>query len=134
MTNSMNKDQKIIKEYQKKKPWGMSACIDLYDCNPEIIRNAKKIKQFVSELCELIKMRRFRKTVVVDFGDDPRVSGFSMTQLIETSLISGHFANQSNTAYLDVFSCKKYPPYKIAAFAKKFFEAKKYNIKINFRY
>jgi S-adenosylmethionine decarboxylase len=45
-----------------------------------------------------------------------------MTQLIETSLISGHFANQTNTAYLDVFSCKYYNPHEVAAFAKEFFK------------
>ncbi len=130
----MAKDQKIIKKYKKKNPWGMSTCVDLYDCNPKTIRSAKKVKQFVKELCDLIKMRRFGKTVVIDFGDDPRVTGFSMTQLIETSLISGHFANQSNAVYLDIFSCKEYPPYKTAEFAKKFFGANSYKISINFRY
>jgi len=53
------------------------------------------------------------------------VSGFSMTQLIETSLISAHFANQSNTTYLDVFSCKTYDPKVVAEFSKKFFKARK---------
>jgi S-adenosylmethionine/arginine decarboxylase-like enzyme len=130
----MNKDQKIIKEYKKKNPWGLSTCIDLYGCNPKTLRSAKKIKQFVKDLCQLIDMKTFGQTVVVNFGEDPRVSGFSMTQLIETSLISGHFANQSNAIYLDVFSCKEYPPYKTADFAKKFFEAKKCEVKINFRY
>ncbi len=128
------KDQKIISEYKKKNLWGLSTCIDLYHCNPKTIRSASEIKRFVRELCDLIKMRRFGKTTVVNFGDDLRVTGFSMTQLIETSLISGHFANQSNAAYLDIFSCKAYPPYKIAEFAKKFFKAKKCKVKINFRY
>ena len=31
-------------------PWGLLSCIDLYECNPELIRNKEKIKQFVSEL------------------------------------------------------------------------------------
>ena len=48
-----------------------------------------------------------------------------MTQLIETSLISAHFANQSNTTYLDVFSCKAYDPKTVVEFAKSFFKAKK---------
>jgi len=130
----MTKDQKIIKEYQRKNPWGMSTCIDLYHCNPKIIRNAPQVKKFVKDLCKLIDMKTFGDTVVVDFGENPRVSGFSMTQLIETSLISGHFANNSNAAYLDVFSCKSYSPYKTAEFAKKFFGAKSSKIKINFRY
>jgi hypothetical protein len=31
-------------------------------------------------------MRRYGETQVVYFGDDPRVTGFSLTQLIATSL------------------------------------------------
>ena len=49
-------------------------------------------------------------------------------QLIETSLISGHFANQSNNIYLDIFSCKFYDPNVVAEFAKKFFQAQDFNI------
>lgn len=128
------KDQEIVKKYKKQKPWGMSTCIDLQDCDPKMIRDAKKIKKFVDDLCKLIDMKKFGKTTVVDFGEDPRVSGFSMTQLIETSLISGHFANQTNAVYLDVFSCKEYPPYKTAEFCKEFFRAKSYKVKVNFRY
>jgi len=51
-----------------------------------------------------------------------------MVQLIETSLISGHFANQTNNVYLDVFSCKFFDPNTVAEYAKEFFEARDYNI------
>ena len=84
-------------------------------------------------LCDLIQMKRFGETMVVHFGQDPRVSGFSMTQLVETSLISGHFANCTNAVYLDIFSCKEYPPHKTADFCKKFFEAKDMKIHVTFR-
>ena len=70
-------------------------------------------------------MKRFGETQVVHFGEDERVAGFSMTQLIETSLISAHFANQSNTTYLDVFSCKAYDPEVVTRFATSFFKAKR---------
>lgn len=112
----------------------MSTCVDLKECNPKTIQNAEKIKDFVIKLCDLIEMKRFGDTIIVGFGEDPKVSGFSMTQLIETSLISGHFANQSNAAYIDIFSCKAYPPYKMAQFCKDFFEASDMDIKVNFRY
>jgi S-adenosylmethionine decarboxylase len=111
-------------------PWGLLSCIDLYECDPDMIRNAHKIRQFVSELCDLIKMKRFGETQVVHFGEDERVAGFSMTQLIETSLISAHFANATNTTYLDVFSCKLYDPPVVADFAKKFFKAKTFNLQV----
>lgn len=130
----MKKDRDIISQYKKAKPWGLLTSIDLYQCNPEIIRNAKKIKKFVVKLCELIDMKRFGEPVIVNFGEDPRVSGYSMTQLIETSLISGHFANQTNTAYIDIFSCKEYPSEKATKFCQKFFEAKKARVSTTFRY
>jgi len=62
------------------------------------------------------------------------VFGFSMTQLIETSLVSAHFANASQAIYLDVFSCKEYQPYKMAEFAKERFSASDYKISINYRF
>ena len=108
---------------RKTEPWGILSCIDLYDCNPETIRDASKIKEFVVRLCDLIEMRRFGEAQIVHFGEDERVAGYSMTQLIETSLISAHFANKTNTVYLDVFSCKYYDSERAANFAKEFFEA-----------
>jgi S-adenosylmethionine/arginine decarboxylase-like enzyme len=47
-----------------------------------------------------------------------------MTQLIETSLISGHFANATNAAYINVFSCAYYDPEKVLRFTKNWFGAK----------
>ena len=125
MTNRAEQNQSEIEQ-----PWGLLSCIDLYNCNPETIRNDKKIKQFVKELCDLIEMKRFGETQVVHFGEDERVAGYSMTQLIETSLISAHFANHTNTTYLDVFSCKPYKPEMVVEFAKNFFKAEKINLKV----
>ena len=102
--------------------WGMSTSVDLQECDPTAIRSSERIKQYVVELCELIGMRRFGDCQVVHFGEG-RVAGFSMTQLIETSLISGHFANDSNRAYLDIFSCKPYDANTVKEFSKDFFGA-----------
>jgi len=101
--------------------WGVASSIDIYDCEPELIRSADYIRQFVVDLCELIEMRRFGQTQVVHFGENERVAGFSMVQLIETSLISAHFANLTNVTYLDVFSCKPYDPDVVRDFAQRYF-------------
>ena len=101
--------------------WGIASAIDIYNCNPETIRDADAIKKFVVELCDLIEMRRFGETQVVHFGEDERVAGYSMVQLIETSLISAHFANLTNAVYLDVFSCKAYDSETVRKFAQNYF-------------
>ena len=78
-------------------------------------------------------MKRFGDTQVVDFWEDDRIAWFSMTQLIETSLISGHFANKTNVAYLDIFSCKYYDPSVMAKFTLRFFKWKFYKLNVNLR-
>lgn len=110
--------------------WGVSSCINLYDCDLSLMQNADAIRDFVMLLCDRIKMRRYGETRVVFFGDEPRVQGFSMTQLIETSLISAHFADASRAIYLDVFSCAPYDPEDTAQFAADFFLAGDYTFDV----
>lgn len=111
-------------EYETEKPWGISTCINLYECRHSTITNSRAIKEFTAKLVEHIDMKSWGSCRVVHFGDDPKVTGFSMTQLIETSLISAHFANNTDAAYLDIFSCKWYDQESAANFCKEFFEAK----------
>ena len=128
-----SEDDGIASEYEENQSWGIWSGIDLHECSPETIRDAQKIKEFVYELCKRIAVNRYGECQVVHFGEDPRVAGFSMIQLIETSLISGHFANQTNAVYLDVFSCKYYNPRVVAECAKEFFGAKDYTLNYTFR-
>jgi S-adenosylmethionine/arginine decarboxylase-like enzyme len=120
----MEKIKELKEKFSNENIWGLLTSIDLHYCNPKIIRDAEAIKQYVNELCQIIEMKRYGDTQVVNFGKEERVAGFSMTQLIETSLISGHFANQLNAAYIDVFSCKYYDPQVVADFTQKYFQAK----------
>jgi len=115
------------------KYWGISSSIDLYECDLTLMQDADAIREFVKILCDRIKMRRYGETQVVYFGDDPRVTGFSMTQLIETSLISAHFADASCAIYLDVFSCAPYEPEEAARFAVEYFKAKTYHLNVVYR-
>ena len=113
--------------------WGVSTSIDLYNCDLALMQDAEAIREFVRILCDRIKMRRYGETQVVFFGDDPRVQGFSMTQLIETSLISAHFADASKAIYLDVFSCAPYDSEDAACFAMEYFKADNYIIHVTER-
>ena len=121
------------KEADGDQPWGLLSSVDIRNCNPDTIRSAEKIEAFVVALCDRIKMRRYGDCQIVHFGEDEKVAGYSMTQLIETSLVSGHFANASNTAYIDVFSCKFYEPRQVAEFAVSFFEGSDYKLNIAVR-
>jgi S-adenosylmethionine/arginine decarboxylase-like enzyme len=131
-TRQLN-DEDVIKKFKKEKLWGLCTSVDLRDCNPATIRDADKIRQFTIEVCDLIKMKRFGEPTVVHFGANERVAGYSLVQLIETSCISAHFANETDAAYIDIFSCKEYPPKVAAEFCKQFFGAKSMKYTITFR-
>ena len=94
------------------------------------MKSADAIREFVGLICDRIKVTHFGETQVVHFGDNPRINRFSMTQLIETSLVSAHFAEASRAIYLDVFSCASYDPKNAADFALKYFKGKRYSLQV----
>lgn len=108
---------------EKEDYWGLLTSINLYECSLELITNKDFIIQTTIELCSLIDMKRFGECQVIHFGEDKRVEGFSMYQLIETSNLSAHFSNESKAVYFDVFSCKKYDPKIVLQFLVEKFKA-----------
>ena len=127
-------EKKSIKDIATQKgAWGVASSIDIYDCDPYLIRDPEAIRRFVIELCDLIEMKPFGDTIIVDFGEEERVAGYSVVQLIETSLISAHFANLRNTVYLDVFSCKPYEPEVARGFAERYFKGKRSVLNVTLR-
>ncbi len=113
--------------------WGLSCSIDLYGCNADTIRDREAIKEFAEKLVHLIQMKAYGEPQIVHFGEEERVAGFTLVQLIETSMISAHFANASNAVYLDIFSCKHYEPQIAADFAQEYFGANKVVLKQTYR-
>jgi hypothetical protein len=126
-------DADISAQYMAMTPKGLVTAIKLGDCDPYDIRNAGHIGRFVVALYDLIEMRRFDDPIIVRCGADLRVYGYSLAQLIETSLISGHFAEASNNASLNIFSCKLYPPYRAAAFCRSWFGATTVRVSVTLR-
>lgn len=49
----------------------------------------------------------YGKPKVVMFGTGNK-KGYTLVQLIETSNITGHFVEETDDMYLDVFSCKTF--------------------------
>jgi S-adenosylmethionine/arginine decarboxylase-like enzyme len=121
--------------------WGMELLIDLTGCNPQTIRSKKAMRRFSRDLCKVIGMRRYRGPVLFPFTlqlpwprrrsprfavDNPVVAGITLSQLIYTSNLTFHFAEGGpfkNTAYGNVFSCKKFDVDAAIAFIKESFGA-----------
>lgn len=99
--------EKIFGVKEGVEPWGYHLQLNCGHCDPEAIRSEEVIKAFSKELVEKIEMVAFGEPIVVNFGSGNK-SGYTLMQLIETSNISGHFCNEDNAIFFDVFSCKEY--------------------------
>jgi len=104
--------------------FGMEVVLDLYNCNPETIRSKEKLQEYARKLCKVIEMTPYRAPYAERFGlNEAKTAGYSIVQLIETSSITGHFSEERNSAYINIFSCKVFDPKQAAEFSRNFFEA-----------
>lgn len=105
--------------------FGYELTMDLRGCDLTILSSKKKLKEYTDKLCKLIKMKQYGKTLLPYFGEKEEFTkGYSLVQLIETSSITGHFSEYWKTAYINIFSCKKYDQNLAKKFTKEFFKAK----------
>jgi S-adenosylmethionine/arginine decarboxylase-like enzyme len=89
------------------KHWGYHLIINAGLCDPVALRSKATITAFAKRLVKDIDMVGFGEPRVVMFGAGEK-RGYTLVQLIETSCISGHFAEDQNDIYLDIFSCKPF--------------------------
>lgn len=114
---------------KNKSPWGYHLMVDCSGCNKNI-ESKSKIFDFNKELIQKIRMKAYGNPVIEYLLPNHKNQGYSLLQLIHTSNISAHFMDLSNTAYFDVFSCKKFDSKIAIRVIKKYFKPKK--IKVNF--
>lgn len=108
-----------------KKIYGYELIIDLAGCDKSVLSSRKKLQQYVDQLCKLIKMKKYGKTLLPYFGEKKAYTkGYSLVQLIETSSITGHFSEFWATAYINIFSCRGYNHTLARQFTRRFFQAK----------
>ena len=108
--------------------WGYHLVLDCHTCDSESIRSEDNIVKFAKELVEKIDMIAYGEPLVIHFGKDAS-AGYTLVQLIETSNICGHFAEDSNNAYLDVFSCKSFDQDVVVETVEKYFKPKNVDIR-----
>ena len=119
---------------QKQKTYGYELTLDLYECDLAVLSSRKKLQEYVDTLCNLIKMKKFGKTMIPYFGENAAYTkGYSLVQLIETSSITGHFSDSWKTAYINIFSCRKYDTQLAKQFTKDFFKARRMRARLLIR-
>ena len=106
--------------------WGHHLVLNVRGCCPKSIRTHVTIWAFSQELVQKIKMIPFGKPQIQHFGSGDK-AGYTLVQLIETSNICAHFVEETNDAYIDVFSCKPFDSEDVEEIVKKHFKPEKIN-------
>ena len=108
--------------------WGHHLLLNARRCVPATIRSKPLIEEFTRDLVKRIDMVPYGKPQVVMFGTGNK-KGYTLVQLIETSNITGHFVEETDDMYLDVFSCKDFTPETVEEVVKWYFAPKNIDTK-----
>ena len=88
--------------------FGQHLVVDAAGCN-DGISDRDRIAAFSEDLVKTIDMKAFGAPWIEHFGhEQPKTSGFTLVQLIETSNVTAHFCDHTGEAYFDIFSCKAF--------------------------
>jgi S-adenosylmethionine decarboxylase len=102
--------------------FGQHLAMNLHGCRLAVITSPAALADYVAKLVHEIDMVAYGPTQIEHFGHAlPETSGFTVAQMIETSLISGHMVDADCTAWWDVFSCKPFDVDKALALTEVFF-------------
>jgi len=113
--------------------FGKSVHIDLYKCDVWRLNYDVMIDNIMTHLIDyILKMKRYGEPFLEQFGSG-RLAGYSYCQMIETSCVSAHFAPESESCYIDVFSCKDYDEDAVVNYLTEQFKAKSATYKVLIR-
>ena len=112
--------------------WGKHLILDAAGCSPKRIGSEVVIKNFTKDLVKQIDMVAYGEPQIVMFGTGNK-KGYTLIQLIETSNIAGHFVEENNTMYLDVFSCKDFDAEIVKKLVHEYFHAQSFSSRVLLR-
>lgn len=104
-----------------------SVHLDLHDCDPQLIRNEEKIREYHLALDALCGNTDHQVKTFL-FGGTPEVYGYSSVAFGPGFVADGHYADNSNRVFLDViFDREMVKPGEVFELAKKVFESQDQN-------
>ncbi|MGR8920010.1 MAG: S-adenosylmethionine decarboxylase family protein [Gammaproteobacteria bacterium] len=102
--------------------WGQHLIIDLDGCPRDRLVDADHLRTWVADLVQTIGMKAYGEPQLEHFATHSHdAAGYTLLQLIETSNICAHFAENLGQVYVDVFSCKPFDNDAALAVCRRYF-------------
>ena len=110
-------------------PWGQHLVLDFNGCPKELLEDKENILNWSKELVHAIDMVAYGDPVIEHFATHSHeAAGYTLLQMIETSNIAAHFAENIGQVYIDVFSCKAFDVEVALGICKKYFKPTQANM------
>ena len=120
----------------RRKVYGYELILDMHGCNVSTF-NRECLDGFFRKICKAIKMEKCDRYFWDDVGvpkherqTSPRTKGTSAVQFILTSTIIIHTLELTETAYVNIFSCKEYDTELAAKITREWFGAKEFTARL----
>lgn len=95
--------------FNSQRAWGQHLILDLAGCPNLRLADADHLLAWVKALVEAIDMKAYGEPQLEHFAAHSNdAAGYTLLQLIETSNICAHFAENLGQVYIDIFSCKPF--------------------------
>jgi S-adenosylmethionine/arginine decarboxylase-like enzyme len=89
----------------------------------EALRDTNILRRWCADLVRAIDLKAFGDPILAHFATHSDAAcGYSLIQLVETSSITAHFAENIGEAYIDIFSCKEFDAAKALNLCKSVFQ------------
>jgi S-adenosylmethionine/arginine decarboxylase-like enzyme len=103
--------------------WGQHLILDFAGCPHKLLANSDHLRCWVKELVAAIDMVSYGEPQIEHFATHSfEAAGYTLLQLIETSNICAHFAENLGQVYIDIFSCKLFDNETAESVCYKYFE------------
>ena len=103
--------------------------LDFNGCPKKLLTDKENILNWSKELVEAIDMIAYGDPIVEHFASHSyEAAGYTLLQMIETSNIADHFAENIEKVYINVFSCKAFDVEVALGVCKKYFSPAKANM------
>ena len=110
-------------------PWGQHLVLDFNGCPKELLADKENILNWIKELVQAIDMVAYGEPIIEHFAaHSHEAAGYTLLQMIETSNVAAHFAENIGQVYIDVFSCKAFDVELALGICKKYFKPTQANM------
>ncbi len=105
------------------KAWGQHLILDISGCPKNLLADKNNILAWNKEIVNAIDMVAYGNPIVEHFATHSHdAAGYTLLQMIETSNIAAHFAENIGQVYIDIFSCKSFNVDTAIEVCKKYFQ------------